>query len=330
MASEYHIFLILPILAALFFVASGSYFLYRRWQAIDEEYGHPTSISFLTANVGNAEVSRIMDGFGLKDKDITVLRRNISAMMPDVVFLQEVKLKRHAEAIFDTGDYYIHHEGDVCTALKKTVFSPPEKLAAHPIADGFSACRTTVLCENVQVVFINVHAISPLKDSSFMKRAHQIRMVIDKTFELSAEGVNVVTGGDFNFDPWRFESMRNRLRISESETELDKLKKFWFDTLTPGDSGIRMVSGNDKTWHFTASYTIDHIMSNLPSSDFKALEDPDEKLDIDHSMIFDNPHEHFMDHRALTCRFEVLGEGRFRSLKKWRAAIGHPGTDCIS
>lgn len=320
MTSEYHLFLLLPIIAAIFFLASASYFLYARWLRIEEEYGHPTTFSFLTANVGNAELTRIMDGFGLKYQDITVLRRNISAMMPDVAFMQEVKLRKHAEEIFDTGDYHIHHEGDVCTALKKTLFTPPEQLGAHPNADGFSACRTTVIPENAPLIFINVHTISPLKDSTFMKRSHQIRMIIDKTMEFSARGEKVVTGGDFNFDPWRFESMRNRLRIAENETELDKLKHFWFDNLTPGDSGIRMVSCNEKTWYFTASYTIDHVISNLPSSDFKVLDAPDEKLDIDHSLIMDHPREHFMDHRALTCMFEIQGAGRLIALKKWLTA----------
>lgn len=321
MSGSYHIlFAVLISIVILFLVASMVYFLYRRWLAIEDEFGNPTSITFLSANVGNSEISRVMEHFGLMDEDITVLRRNIAAMMPDVVFMQEVITTEHAEGIFDTGDYHIHHEGDVCTALKKNLFTAPEKLSAHPVSDGYSACVSTLIPENRRIVFINVHAVSPLKDSKFMRRAHQIRMIIDKTKEISLSGMDVITAGDFNFDPWRFESMRNRLHLAESESELDRIKKYWFDSLTSGDDGLRLVSGNDKTWFLTYSFTIDHVISNVPSSDFRVLASPDEKLDIDHSMIFDHPHEHFMDHKALFCRFEVMGEGRRRIFQKWRAA----------
>jgi endonuclease/exonuclease/phosphatase family metal-dependent hydrolase len=273
----------------------------------------PTTISVLSANVGNAALTRMLRGFQLQDKDIPVLQSNIAALGPDVILLQEIAHEAQVGALIDRRKYEIYFENAICTAVRRGVFhdlTPQEHSAGD---EGFTVCAAILAREEIPITLVNVHTTSPLKDRSFKTRGQQIRTLLDEIVRKAKAGEKLVVGGDFNFDPYRFHSKRE----AGEATELDLTRKKWFGIFDNRHNGGLVVFSSDRlTWQFkNFTYTLDHIISNLDKEEFEILDGDGERIDVNHS---DNQvaRERFMDHRAILCRTVVVNEKRWPFKKR--------------
>ncbi len=295
------------------------------------------AFTFLTANVGTAELSKgdLKREFKISEYDLPVLRENINAIDPDIVFLQEIDSEGlHQENRIFFKKYSVRCQGELCIALKTEKFDflgdcesgngyftcPAHALTAKPLQekcefkDGGYICRSIRKLENKEVIrLVNVHTVSPLSDKEFKTRREQICGLIDDIRKMNDAGMKVLTSGDFNFDPYRYKSAG--YEKNDNKDDLLKAGVCWANAFDdPEASKLKVINGDAPTWFVDFKvlfvekhlmYTLDHIITNMRSGGCKVLKDNKQRLDIALSEKGSSKAKTFMDHRGLLCSFTV-------------------------
>lgn len=257
------------IVAAAILAAAAIYAVVRRVMAsggktprAEKPRPAPLEITLLTANVGNASLWSIMQGFRLRDEDIPVLRENISRLDPDIIYIQEIARDEQAFQLLDRVKYHIHADGDRCTAVKKSAFGNLEFVPASTEDRGCSTYYAKLKNRNLALLLCNVHTERPLKDGSFSTRGKQIMDLLSDIRERNEAGDRIIAAGDFNYDPYRFESFLHKML--NADTEMQRTQDMWENLFyNSGDTGLKLVSSDDITWKLQYEYTLDHVITNL-------------------------------------------------------------------
>ncbi len=299
--------------------------------------GNRKTFSFLTANVGTAELSKgdLKREFKISEYDLPVLRENINAVDPDIVFLQEIDSEGlHQENRIFFKKYDVRCKGEFCIALKTEKFDflgecemgngyfacPAHALNTKParekceLKDGGYICRSTRKLENKEVIrLVNVHTVSPLSDKDFKMRRTQICGLIDDIGKMNGAGMKVLASGDFNFDPYRYKSAG--YEKNDNKDDLLKAGVCWANAFgDPDVSKLKIINSDAPTWFVDfkvlfaqkhLAYTLDHIISNLGSGGCKVLKDNKQRLDVALSEKGSSKAKTFMDHRGVLCSFGI-------------------------
>jgi len=291
-------------------------------------------LKFLTANVGNMTISSASHDrqFKISEYDLPVLKDNIAAINPDVVFLQEIdgKGKQQEKRIFGK-KYQTRCSEDMCTAINGDVLEfigecegegkgyllcAARVLNSKKIEEKCSEEKTGYVCvskrtlaSNEVVKLFNVHGASPADDKGFSKRSGQICGILDMMKKFQKAGFIIITGGDFNFDPV-YESKQYNKKNDRSDP-LFNLNVCWGDMFSaPDASDLKIVSPNEPTW-FTKKVSLlvfdkqltnslDHVITNLKSKKCKVLSSDQTRLDVDRTKD-GKQKKPFMDHRGVLC-----------------------------
>lgn len=296
-------------------------------------------LSVLTANVGNMQTSKAdyYRQFKISEYDLPVLKDNLKRAAPDVIFLQELDGKGMAQQkrVF-TDKYEARCEGELCIGLRGgalgfaggceqkngylicTAFFPnrkplPEKCS---LQKGEYVCTTKRTLKKDEIVkLINVHTASPADDKSFGLRRAQICGMLKEASALRRKGMNVIIGGDFNFDPWVYESAA--YNKNNKKDDLFQLGVCWRDNVGDPDSeGLKLITTDEPTWAtkevkmvFMSKQvhrTMDHVITTFKGAGCDVLSDEKDRLDVDRTGV-SKPRDMFMDHRAVVCRVKTGG-----------------------
>jgi endonuclease/exonuclease/phosphatase family metal-dependent hydrolase len=271
----------------------------------------PATITFLAANVGNAHpsIATQRSKFKLRETGVKILSRNIKNINPDIIFLEEIDPEgenQPARLLDINNDYIVQCAKDICMAVKKArnkfLF-----LDGCEDRDGYLFCRTYLKEKYKNIALFAVHTSSPSDDSAFAKREKQISGFLDDIVAWDKTGESLIAGGDFNFDPYRFESFGYNLLNNHDDRHVALTK--WNTVFAhPESSRLRIISLNEPTWFITKflikhdKFTLDHVITNLESKNCKVLVSDEQRLDVDHTA---KKSKTFMDHRAVQCTIEV-------------------------
>lgn len=319
--SPVSLILILTFIASLLIAGYKIYLLLRK-----KPPPEPITFTLLTANVGNASIRRVLEGFRLENEDIPVLKKNISSIDPDIVFLQEVAHQEQVGMLFEPGRYLTHFDNGTCTAVRELLFKTLEHKKGHHQRWGYSGYSAALEDGSAHISLLNVHTTAPLKDSTFKRRGLQIQSIIQKAVFLHRKGMNLIIAGDFNFDPYRFESFRHRIMESDDLTELDITKSLWFKTFESSlRKRLKVVTSDSFTWHLVFQFSIDHVISNIECTSAVVLDSEDNRVDIVHNKISRGRREKFMDHRAVLCEFTISKKAKvFSRIKLFGLTLRKP------
>jgi len=295
---------LLMVIAVLVIAAAAAYFY-----SMISRRQRPLDITLLSANVGNANITGIFrGGFGLRDEDVPVIAKNIEMMAPDIVFLQEVTTEAQAGELIDGYKYHMMYEEDTFTAVRKEVFENIELIERGEENPGFMQCIAMPRGRDfAAITLLNVHTLVPIRDRAFRNRARQIRSLVDSLVERSRMSWKVIAAGDFNFDPYRFDSFLHRML--NAETDMQKAREHWEETFSgESDHGLRVLGDDTITWSMRYNYTLDHVISNIEIKEYAVLDKDENRLDVDHTYELESRNQYFMDHRAVYCRLSVKPE----------------------
>jgi len=295
-------------------------------------------VKVLTANVGNMTVSSASHDrqFKISEYDLPVLKNNLAALDPDIIFLQEIDSegKGQQSRIFHK-KYQVKCLKDMCTAVNEEKFQFIGNCSGGE--SGYMLCAVRILkdvkiketCKEEKGGYVctsrrtlpaaevlqlfNVHSASPADDKNFTLRSRQISGMLAEMRKLRKEGFSIITAGDFNFDPI-YES-RQYNKKNDREDPLFKLNVCWGNMFSdPEAPGLKVVSPDEPTW-FTKkvkllifdkqlSNSLDHVITNLKSKPCRVLTSDAERIDVDRTKDGKN-RKPFMDHRAVLCDMEI-------------------------
>lgn len=296
------------------------------------------TVKFLTANVGNMEASSASyaRNFRISEYDIPVLKENIAALDPDIIFLQEIDSqgKQQEKRIFHkkyqvrcAKDLCVAIDGDkyeflgecdggksgymLCSARAKKEIKMTETCVEEK--DGYVCASRRALPPGDVIKLFNVHSSAPSEDKNFAVRSSQICGMLKEMKSFERAGYKVLTGGDFNFDPVYESKMYNKK--NDRSDPLFNLNVCWGNMFSdPEAPGLKLVSPDEPTW-FTVkvkmlvfnkqlSNSLDHVITNLKSKPCSVLDEDSNRLDVDRAKG-GKPRKPFMDHRAVLCQLEL-------------------------
>lgn len=297
------------------------------------------TVTMLTANVGNATISEgdWKRAFKVSEYNLPTLSKNLRTLDPDIVFLQELDRNgMNQEKRIFSRKYSVRCSGELCTAVKtdtlqfigecekkngylictaRSAGTAPETEKCNFAKGKYTCTSEWRLARREILKLVNVHTDSPADDKDFKKRQTQICALLSELKSIYGDGAGYrfIASGDFNFDPYRYKS-----RGYERSNDKDALLKAgvcWGDAFSdPDATGIHLITSDKPTWHIKTKllfvskeyeYSLDHIITNVPSRGCKVLDQMANRIDVDPSERKNKSPKTFMDHSAVQCSFRM-------------------------